>query len=103
MTVFETKSVIILKKELLFSSNKFYKKKKKIRSYSNEVLQIFTIKKYLNQARIILAVILIDFPLKKDGNYYLQEFLNESKYIEEEIKVIRHITDELNFLLIMDN
>ena len=31
-----------------------------------------------------LAVILINFVLMKDENYYLQVFLKESKYIEKE-------------------
>ena len=42
-----------------------------------------------------LAVILIDFVLKKDENYYLQVFLKECKYIEREKKIIRYIIDDL--------
>ena len=42
-----------------------------------------------------LAVILIDFVLKKDENYYLQVFLKECKYIEKEKKIIRYIIDDL--------
>ena len=41
-----------------------------------------------------LAVISLDFALKKDDNYYLQVFLKECKYIEK--KVIRHINDNLS-------
>ena len=37
---------------------------------------------------ICLPVILIDFFIKKNENYYLQVFLKECKYIEKEIKVI---------------
>ena len=44
---------------------------------------------------ICLAVIWIDFVLKKDGNYSLQVFLKECKYIEKEEKVIIYITDGL--------
>ena len=44
-----------------------------------------------------LAVISIDFVLKKDKNYYPQIFSEECKYIEKEKKVIRYITDYLKF------
>ena len=44
-------------------------------------LQIFTMKNY-----ICLAVLSIDFVLKKDENYYRQVFLKECKYIEKEKK-----------------
>ena len=42
-----------------------------------------------------LAVILIDFVLKKDENYYPQVFLKEYKYIEKEKKVTEHVADDL--------
>ena len=45
---------------------------------------------------VCLAVILIDFVLKKEKNYYPQAFLKECKHIEKEKKVIRYITDDLN-------
>ena len=35
----------------------------------------------------------MDSALKKDGNYYLQVFLKECKYIEK--KVVGHIHDNL--------
>ena len=44
-----------------------------------------------------LAVISIDFVLKKDKNYYPQILSEECKYIEKEKKVIRYITDYLKF------
>ena len=40
-----------------------------------------------------LAVISLNSALKKYRNYYLQVFLKEYKYIEEE--VIRHITEDV--------
>ena len=40
-----------------------------------------------------LAVISLDFDLKRDGSYYHQVFLKECKYIKK--KVIRHIIDDL--------
>ena len=45
---------------------------------------------------VCLAVILIDFVLKKEKNYYPQAFLKECKHTEKEKKVIRYITDHLN-------
>ena len=41
-----------------------------------------------------LAVINLDFILKKDESFYPQVFLKQCKYIEK--KVIRHIHDNLN-------
>ena len=46
---------------------------------------------------ICVAVILIDFVLKEDENFYPQVFLKEYKYIEKDEKVIRCITDDLKF------
>ena len=42
-----------------------------------------------------LAVILIDFVLEKDKNYYPQIFLKECKYIKKEKMVIRYISNDL--------
>ena len=44
---------------------------------------------------IYLAVILTDFVLKKDEEYYQQVFSKECKHIEKEKKVIRNTTDDL--------
>ena len=44
-----------------------------------------------------LAEISLNSALNKDGNYYLQVFLKECKYLEK--KVIRHIIDDMKFLL----
>ena len=41
-----------------------------------------------------LAVITLDFALKKGDSYYLQVFLKECRYIEK--KVVRHIHDNLS-------
>ena len=57
-------------------------------------LQIFAIKKFLLEIHTCLAVISLDYALKKDENYYSQVFLKECKYIEK--KVIRHINDNLS-------
>ena len=45
-----------------------------------------------------LAVMTIDSALKRYENYYLQVFLKEYKYVEKEM--IRHITEDLQYLLI---
>ena len=45
-------------------------------------LQIFMIKK-VDSNYACLAVINLDFALKKDENYYLQMLLKECKYIEK--------------------
>ena len=42
---------------------------------------------------IYLAVTSLDSAPKKDGNFYLQVFLKECKYIEK--KLVRHINDNL--------
>ena len=42
-----------------------------------------------------LAVILVDFIIKKDENYYPQLFLKECKYIEKEKKGDKYFTDDL--------
>ena len=59
-------------------------------------LQIFTIKKIpkVNSNHTCLAVVSLDFVLKKDENYYLQVFLKECKYTEK--KVARHIHNNLS-------
>ena len=44
-----------------------------------------------------LAEISLNSALNKDGNYYLQVFLKECKYLEK--KVIRHIIDDMKFPL----
>ena len=59
-------------------------------------LQTFMIKKLLSLTLLdntCLAVLSLDSVFNKDGNYYPQVFLKESKYIEK--KVIRHIIDDL--------
>ena len=48
-----------------------------------------------------LALIKIDFSLKKDENYYLQVFVKECKYIEK--KAIRHIHDDLILMILLKN
>ena len=42
-----------------------------------------------------LAVILNDFVLKKEEEFYPQVFLKECNYVEKEKKTTRHITEDL--------
>ena len=46
-------------------------------------LQIFMIEKFLRLTHTCLAVIILDFDLMKDENYYLQVFLKKCKHIEK--------------------
>ena len=57
-------------------------------------LQNFTIKKFQMQTHTCLAVINLDYALKKNYSYYPQVFLKECKCIDK--KIIRHINDNLN-------
>ena len=47
-----------------------------------------------------LAVMLIDFVIKKDRNYYPQVFFKDCKYTKKKI-VIRDIADDLEFFFLM--
>ena len=66
----------------------------KIKSHDDEVTDFYD-KEILkaDSNYTCLAVISLDSDLNKDGNYYLQVFLNECKYIKK--KVIGHIIDDL--------
>ena len=57
--------------------------KTKIKSYSDEATDFHDeIKPKAYFDNNCLSVITTDFALEKDGNYYLQVFLKEHKYIE---------------------
>ena len=82
---------VLLKKE--FDSEPIYNKKilkMKIRSHSDEDTDFHNeeigSKPKVGSNYTCLAVVLIGFILKKDGNYYLQIFLKECKYTEKEKK-----------------
>ena len=88
-----------MKKE--FESERIYHKqflKTKIKTYGdeptdfsdNEILKV-------GYNYTSLAVILIDFVLKKDEKYYRQVFLRESQYIEKYKGVIIYITNDLQY------
>ena len=80
--LFGIKSVIVWKKNLivnLFTIKHF--KYNKIKSYNDQVTD-FHDKEVpkVGSNYACLAVMLIDFVLKKDENYYPQKFLKECKY-----------------------
>ena len=66
-----------------------------IKSYDDEVIDFYDKEVWMvDSNHTYLAVISLDFALKEDENYYLQEFLKECKYIEK--KVIRNINGNLS-------
>ena len=82
-----------------FHSKSIYNKKSlktKINTYSNKPKD-FHDKEILKVGSnyTCLAVILIDFILRKEKIYYPQMFLKECKYFEKEKMVNRHITEDL--------
>ena len=84
--------------KIQFNSESVFNKqflKTKIKSHGDEVTD-FCNKKIskVDFNHTCLSVISLDSVLNNDGNYYLQGFLKESKYIEK--KVLRHINDYLS-------
>ena len=82
-----------------FHSKSIYNKKPlktKINTYGNKAKD-FPDKEILKVGSnyTSLAVILIDFILRKEKIYYAQMFLKECKYFEKEKMVNRHITEDL--------
>ena len=81
-----------------FGSEPFYKKeylKTKIKSNCNEVTDFYgkNITK-VGSNHTCFVVFSLDSALKKEDNYYLQEFWKGGKYIKE--KVIRHVQNNLS-------
>ena len=78
--------------ESVYNKNYF---KTKIKSNGYEVTDFYDEKiPKLDSNHNCLAIISLDFALKKDDNYYPQAFLKESKHIEK--KVVKHIHDNLS-------
>ena len=72
-----------------------------MKSHGNEVTDFYDKKNSkVDSNHTCLAVISLDFALKKDGNYYLEVFLKECKYIEK--KVIRNMNDNLSYFSYSD-
>ena len=66
-----------------------------MKSHGNEVTDFYDKKNSkVDSNHTCLAVISLDFALKKDDSYYLEVFLKECKYIEK--KVIRNMKDNLS-------
>ena len=60
-------------------------------------LQIFIIKKMpieKSQCKC-LSIIILDSVIKANKKYYLQKFLEECKYVQENIKIENYIDDDL--------
>ena len=67
----------------------------KIKSHDDEVTEFYDKKiPKVDTSHTFLAVISLDFALKKGDNYYPHVFLKDCKYIKK--KVIRHIHDNLS-------
>ena len=66
--------------------------KTKVKAHGDKVT-FFMIKTFLSN-HTCLAVISLDFALKKEQNCYRQVFLKEHQYVEK--KVIRSINDNFN-------
>ena len=87
VTLFVINSVLISKYNLIASLST-------IKSHGDKVIYFYYSKNtQVAFGHTYLAVISVNYALKKDGNHYPQVFLKECKYIEK--KVVRHITDEL--------
>ena len=72
-----------------------------MKSHGNEVTDFYDKKNSkVDSNHTCLAVISLDFALKKDDNYYLEVFLKECKYIEK--KVIRNMNDNLSYFSYSD-
>ena len=66
-----------------------------MKSHGDEVTDFYDKKiSKVDSNHTCLAVISLDFPLKKDDNCYLEVFLKECKYIEK--KIIRNMNDNLS-------
>ena len=66
-----------------------------MKSHGNEVTDFYDKKNSkVDSNHTCLAVISLDFALKKDDSYNLEVFLKECKYIEK--KVIRNMKDNLS-------
>ena len=69
--------------------------KTKTKSHGDEVTDFYDkVIPKVDSNHTCLAVISLDFALKKDENYYPQVFLQERKYMEK--NVVRHIHDNLS-------
>ena len=93
-TVIQDKLSADVKKKI--DSKLLYNKeflKTKIKSRCNEVTDFCKKTPKVNSNHTYLGVIALNSALKKDGNYYMQAFLKECKYIKK--KVVRHIVQDL--------
>ena len=72
--------------------------KTKIKAYSDIIITNFYNKKMPKEKVPFkcLSIILLDSVIESDGKYYPQTFLDECKYVHENIKFQNNIVEELD-------
>ena len=72
--------------------------KTKIEMYAGSIITNFHNKKMLkeNAPCKCLTIIMIDSVIKANKKYYLQTFLEQCKYVQEKIKIVNHIDEDLD-------
>ena len=71
--------------------------KTKIKTYADSIITNFHDKKMPKEKAPCkcLSIIMIDSVIKVNKKYYRQTLLEESKYIQEKIKIVNHIDKDL--------
>ena len=71
--------------------------KTKIKMYAGSIITNFHNKKILKEKAPwkCLSIIIIDSVIKANKMYYPQTFLEECKYMQEKIKIVNHIDEDL--------
>ena len=72
--------------------------KAKIKTYADIVITIFHNKKAPKEKVPCkyLSIIMLDAVIESDEKYYPQTFLEECKYVQEKIKFVNYIDEELD-------
>ena len=72
--------------------------KAKIKTYADIVITIFHNKKVPKEKVPCkyLSIIMLDAVIESDEKYYPQTFLEECKYVQEKIKFVNYIDEELD-------
>ena len=96
------KTSAYIKKNLIANlSTTIFFWKTKIKSYDDETSEFQDKEIFMvGSNHTCLAVISFDSDLKKDENYYPQMFLKECKHIEKEKKLVGHITEDIESILV---
>ena len=71
--------------------------KTKIKTYAGSIITNFHNKKMPKEKAPYkcLSIIMIDSVIKANKNYYPQTLLEECKYIQEKIKIVNYISEDL--------